>query len=292
MSHSTCLVIGEDPDDLLAPYAEELEVEPYRKYVDEQKPQDHWIFDTLVEKHGLKPDADWASFISAYNTRYSEDERLIHDADIDRAYEMSTYNPKSRWDWYTLGGRWTGFFDLRVGASGATGRPGLMTLPATGGRVDQARKADIDFDAMRARVGAEAAKDHRRVMAVLADQPPMLAWSRYREEWPSDINKARAAYNAQPGLAALRKADIFTLECPVEAFYLNAVEPETAYVAAMTKRMTLPFAICSPDGWAEKGRMGWWAIVIDETDDWDDRAQQIIDAAPNDALFSLYDLHI
>lgn len=39
-------------------------------------------------------------------------------------------NPNAKWDWYVTGGRWTGFWILKHGASGEVGRPGLMTEPA------------------------------------------------------------------------------------------------------------------------------------------------------------------
>ena len=109
MSHSTVLVIGEEPEKMLEPYDENIEVEPYRKYEDVQTPQKHWMFKTLAEKHGLAADADWAAFVAAHNARYSDGgDTMNHDAELDRAYSMSTYNPLSRWDWYQLGGRWTG----------------------------------------------------------------------------------------------------------------------------------------------------------------------------------------
>jgi hypothetical protein len=54
----------------------------------------------------------------------------------------------------------------------------------------------------------------------------------------------------------------------------------------------LPFAILTADGWAEKGHMGWWAVVTDEKSDWIDVAHGVIEAAPDGALFSLYDCHI
>ena len=120
-------------------------------------------------------------------------------------YQEREWFDGGKWDWYQLGGRWTGYFSLKPGTKGVTGAPGLMTAPATGGRVDQARKKDIDL---------------------------------------SDIS--------------------------------------------------IPFAICTKDGWAERGKMGWFGTVTDEKDseDWEKQARQIIENASDDSLFSLYDLHI
>jgi hypothetical protein len=294
MSHSTVLVIGEDPEKMLEPYDAGLEFEPHVQYEDVNTPREHRAFGVLTEEQGLAADAGWAAFVEAYNERYGDDGALLYDAEMDRAYTLSTYNPLSRWDWYQLGGRWTGYFDLKPGARGVTGKPGFMTGTDRGGRVDQARKADIDFGAMRARHEADAAKQIRKVLAVLKDHPPLLPWSRYRDEWPHDIDGARRAYHAQPALAALNDADLFTLDDPTEVYCLGSVEPEKAYATQAGMRRSTPFAVLTSEGWAEKGHMGWWGMVSDEKDqsDWTERVQSLIDAAPDDALFSLYDVHI
>lgn len=53
---------------------------------------------------------------------------------------------KRKWDWYLIGGRWTGYFRLRPGGSGTLGDPGLMTPPAPAGHADQCRWGDVDWD--------------------------------------------------------------------------------------------------------------------------------------------------
>jgi hypothetical protein len=294
MSHSTVLVIGEDPEKMLEPYDEGLEVEPYREYEDANTPQEHWWWKGTVEECGLAPDAGWTDYLDALNRRYGGGDPILYDADMDRAYHMSTYNPLSRWDWYQLGGRWTGYFDLKPGARGAIGEPGVMTRPARPGRVDQARKDDIDFGTMRERHAADARREIREVLAALKDQPPLMPWARYREQWPTDIDAARRAYHVQPGLKALRDAKLDSFGDPTEDYCLDSVEPETAYVTRAAKQRTTPFAVLTAEGWAEKGRMGWFGMVADEKDqtDWTDRVQVLIDRAPGDALFSLYDVHI
>lgn len=294
MSHSTVLVVGEDPETMLAPYSEELEVEPYRTYVEDARPRDHYAFDRLVQEQGLGPDAGWREFVTAINERYGDDDPYLYDEDMDRAYQMSTYNPLSRWDWYVLGGRWTGYFDLRPGAAGVVGQPGAFTKTTPHGRVDQARKRDIDFGAMRERHAADARREIREVLAILKDQPPLMPWARYRDEWPGDIDRARRAYHVQPALKALRDARLDPFDDPTEVYCLGSVEPDTAYVARSARERMTPFAILTQEGWAERGHMGWFGLVSDEADpdDWRERAWALIDAAPDDALFSLYDVHI
>jgi len=292
MSHSTVLVIGEDPEKMLVPYDENIEVEPYRKYEDAQTPQDHWSWKGTVEECGLAADAKWPEYVAAFNGRYGDDDPLLYDSDADRAYHMSTYNPLSRWDWYQLGGRWTGYFRLKDGARGETGEPGLMTSRGKYGWADQVRKRDIDFDGMQVAAADEAAAFHARASRALAGTPPLVAWAKVREEmFPGDIDSARQYYHSQAGIRALNEAKLY-VDDPVNYLCLDQPDPIAAHVAQARAAAGVPFAILDDDGWHERGRMGWWGMVHDETDDWNSVAQTIIAAAPDEALFSVYDVHI
>lgn len=59
-------------------------------------------------------------------------------------------NPNRKWDWWQIGGRWTGALIAKNGVKGIRGRPGLMTDPSDGNRYDSLLIKDIDFDAMDA----------------------------------------------------------------------------------------------------------------------------------------------
>ena len=60
----------------------------------------------------------------------------------DEGYE---YNPDGLYDWYVLGGRWTGYWPAKAGVVGG---PGLMTPEAKTGWFDQVLYGDIDFSLM------------------------------------------------------------------------------------------------------------------------------------------------
>ncbi len=110
MSHFCVLVIGNEFEQQLSPYDENIQVEPY------------------------------------HNEKYNE---------------TSTYNPKSKWDWYSVGGRYRGQLLLRnPEAEKIIGRPGIFQNEPIGD-TDVALKADIDFEAMdaRSRVQAEQTWD-------------------------------------------------------------------------------------------------------------------------------------
>jgi len=99
MSHYTVLVVGQDPVSQLDPYSENLEVDAYKIYPDEEDlkrmAENYQIsvtdIATLCEKM-----EDWLG-------------REGYIDEFGKLYYLSTYNPDSKWDWHSLGGRWTGF---------------------------------------------------------------------------------------------------------------------------------------------------------------------------------------
>ena len=115
MSHFTVAVFhrpDQDIETLLAPYDETLRVEPYVEFTREEAI-------AYARKH-YKSVADMSDD-SCY-AYMAEDYKTDAEGNL-----LSTYNPKSKWDWWTEGGRWA---DM---------------LKVDGKKVDSARVADIDF---------------------------------------------------------------------------------------------------------------------------------------------------
>ena len=151
MSHFSVMVIGAQPEKQLAPFDEKLKVTKYVKYTKEQ----------LIEK--TKKDID--NYKNNYYLRFLEDpEKYRLNAfnkehvnflenefpkqlnwNDDKIYQyavkmhssetigpdgevFSTYNPKSKFDWYELGGRWANFIKVKESSKG----------------IHQAKKGDIE----------------------------------------------------------------------------------------------------------------------------------------------------
>ena len=101
MSHFSVLVLHAKDDsfeDLLAPFNENLEVEPYlymshKEAVEEMEQTLATLKSEIQEKYQLMSETDR---LRAYFGRIIDEEGNI----------WSTYNPQSRWDWYSVGGRW------------------------------------------------------------------------------------------------------------------------------------------------------------------------------------------
>jgi hypothetical protein len=228
------MVIGENPEEQLAPYDENIDVPEY----------------------------------------------------TDEDGEVTTYNPKSKWDWYELGGRWTGFLRLKPGCVGYTGQPGLGTSSAKAGYADAARLGDIDIAGMQ----AEAEFAMREKLSKLSGIPrDWLSWEQVKEKCGDDIDKARSLYNGQTNMEAARSALGFPWSGVDE--YLATDE---ALIKGAKGEALQTFAVVKEGQWYERGEMGWWACISNEkeADVWAKEFDSLLSSLPPDTLISIYDCHI
>lgn len=115
MSHFAVAVFHREDqniEELLAPYNENLEVEPYVRYTRDEAIA--WVKENY-RCESKTDDECWQMLADDY-------EKTDNEGNI-----YSTYNPKSKWDWYQVGGR---FSDM------------LMT---NDGCRNSARVGDVDF---------------------------------------------------------------------------------------------------------------------------------------------------
>ena len=165
MSHFTVMVIGAEPEKQLAPFNENLEIPRYIEYTKEQlvakvkkeiEDYKNGIYaEFLADTEKYKQECQNEAHINYLENKFPQmlkrtDEEIYQD-EIEY-YEseqigsngeiFSTYNPKSKWDWFVLGGRWSGMIKLKEGADGCIGRGSLVMQNKAG--IDQAKKGDID----------------------------------------------------------------------------------------------------------------------------------------------------
>jgi len=120
---------------ILAPFDENVQVEPYRDHI-KPAPADWRTTDinripwpySVVREHDRDIDLGDNEAVAAFlNKRYAPDEEYF--VDEQGLYTMSTYNPESKWDWWSIGGRWAGFYTLTNGRNADMARKGDI-LPA------------------------------------------------------------------------------------------------------------------------------------------------------------------
>lgn len=151
MSHFTVLVAGNDHEAMLAPYDENLEVPRRMVRTRAQIIADtrEWMEDIRCGRYAeyLANPTGYAATHGDHTIPYLRDRfpKLLERTDEeiwrdetdlcdvdDEGNEYSTSNPDAKWDWWVIGGRWSG---------------GLTS--ADGAHVDQALRADLDVDNTR-----------------------------------------------------------------------------------------------------------------------------------------------
>lgn len=302
MSHFNVLIIGEDPESQLAPYHEFESTGEYDEYVEDIDITDEIRAEYEAEKHNYDRISEFCVEWRNLPVVYSVDELTenhkygyaIIDNDGNLIQAVNRTNPCAKWDWYELGGRWTGFFKLKPGASGEVGLPGIGTDSAAPGYADQARKGDIDFDGMRQAAVAAAAKSYDEFHAILAKHPGTKSLEACFASHP-DTQEGRSAakdeYNKQPCAQEFDEAGFFLL---FDDIFKRFCIPRDEFLARAFNSAISTYAFINEGAWVACGDMGWWGISSNEIgeDAWNARFNAMLDELPDDTLLSLYDCHI
>ena len=299
MSHFTVLVIGDNWEDQLAPYNENLEVEPYPSYWDDEECArflEHYKRSSMDQyQPGFAEDVrDWCGA-----TDYGDDENGF--------FTMSTYNPKAKWDWYQMGGRWTGFFLPKLGKTGRLGEEGVFGTKPETGKVDQIRVGDIDLDGMMERESRTAREEWAFLSGLIKDLPRAMSFPEVlrkfekelggdRKEW---IEKAREFYKNQPAYKAIIETELGRKLDPLfgdvfESYKLYEPEGMKKYVTMKGMSAVMTFAVVKDGEWYERGSMGWFGFSTGdkEQDVWVKEFYDLLTGLPSDTLLTVVDCHI
>jgi hypothetical protein len=332
MSHFTVLIatvgdteLGGDStvESILAPFDENIEADPRwedadlswsRKYFasDEFKPEG--------DQERLKADATDDELVEWLNAYHDGDERYrVVDGKFQRE---TTYNPDSKWDWYQVGGRWTGGLLLKQGSEGVTGAPGVMTEPNFDpDYADQAFKRDIAIDAMRQHREDEAQVTWSKWQAIVDEHGTPKSFQQILDEHglsnerirelrnaeadkkaadetykPVDcLNPARTEYHAQPAVVAAKEQKLVGefFDSVDEKFLAHTKD---SYIENATLGALCGYAYLSEEtGWLQAGEMGWFGMGTDtplSTLEYRREVLKHIDSLPDDAVLTFVDCHI
>jgi hypothetical protein len=283
---------------VLAPFDENREVEPYRDYLN-GGPANYWAVKLFREEDGLNPDdatLTWAQVAEVHNKRWDDEPPLLI-AEDGRAYTTSTRNPDAKWDWWSVGGRWTGYFPYRPEFAREVihGQPGLGADKVAPLHCDGGPKRALNLDALRAEKVIEATACYAEFHALIAGTPEAKSWASFRADLDAKrltIEEARRQYHEQPAVRALEGTDFRWHDDPIAEFGV----PESLYVGRQEARAVPGYATITTDGrWMAPGLMGWFGMS-DHTEDsqigyWE-AANAYIDSLSDDAFLVVVDCHI
>jgi hypothetical protein len=195
-----------------------------------EKNPDEWHIKTSTEYKQLFDKGEYAEIVTRYNG-WSVDE----DGNM-----YSEYNPDCRWDWYEVGGRWSGFFkfkpnhkDTPVISGHFSQTPEEVEKLRKAGRTDVATVKEIDWEGMRQEARETAIK----------------TWEKYGEQ--KGKNDGLFIYD-------IRKDDT-----------------KESYVKRHSS--IAPFAVLHDGEWSERGSMGWFGMVSDEDDKWEEQFDALVE---------------
>ena len=307
MSHFAVLVIGGDVEGQLARYDEKLNVPEYIAEEVTQQDKDFFLqhnqtisgsenktFDELYEEYG----EEWN------NNEWRKDENGVWQ-------RYSTYNPDSKWDWYSIGGRWSGQFITKVfDEDHESIENGCCGVFGNKVGVDSTIKGNIDFKSIREEAYKEAYERYKFVESCFTNGIPKIEYTwddmlndkvlGYNDE-PLTIEAKRNFYHGQNGkeewtktIESYRDKDKNTYDklvwLNIENYQCTAEE----FAQRAADNAFIPFAVVKDGVWYERGKMGWWNIVTNEKDkdEWTSFVNKMIDEADDETLFTFVDCHI
>ncbi|MCK5612661.1 hypothetical protein KAR91_62895 [Candidatus Pacearchaeota archaeon] len=278
MSHFTVLVIGDDYEKQLAPFQENnmgdcqkeyLEFycveDDQRKYFEKYK-EDGQTFENYCESDGYKKDPKTGKY------GYWE-------------------NPNTKWDWYQVGGRWNGFFKMKKDHMGLLGEKSWASNPleSPNTRGDSTHKESIDIEGMKKEDGDRAGSRWDEMNSLIDGREIEYKWTdllKKRDDGEITIDEARELYNNQEVIKDFnKKSGPFS---SIENFLI----PRDEYVKNAENSAISTFAVLKDGKWYEKGSMGWWGMVSDEKDNWDEEFSKLFDSLPGNTLLTIVDCHI
>lgn len=157
MSHFSVLVVTEKPDGVdatLLPFSENIN----------SIPQSDWTFTNIEGGAVLRFESDNVS--DKYNSfeEFMEKEYGMSEPDpISKTFGY-WHNPKGKWIWWALGGRWSGFLRKKKGGKGIRGIPGPGDTLFSKERMtcDQVQVKNLNLDNM--------ATANKRILGAMWDE--------------------------------------------------------------------------------------------------------------------------
>ncbi|MBX6315530.1 MAG: hypothetical protein IRY99_21850 [Isosphaeraceae bacterium] len=170
----------------MEPYCEHTEAEPYVCYsvgkAEAEIKHDIHRLERIIEREDPDYDLDKCRALLAKLRSTTPEERYLeyvqhHESFNARGEPLSTYNPKSKWDWYVIGGRWDGWIHGRE-ASGEAAEDNMATT-------EQARERGIIPHAIVTPEGDWHERGQLGWWAILVTE---------NEDWDAQAREILAAY--------------------------------------------------------------------------------------------------
>jgi hypothetical protein len=267
--HFAIMVIGNNPDEILAPYDEGIEVTsciPLR----EKDKQDFLKY--YKEKH---PDKQDKSFEELYELFGNDWNANSWDKNFKGEWvEISTCNPYGKWDWYVFGGRFENLYILKEGTD-----PEFIT------------KKDIDVEAMQQKaiefytplydfitkenLSNKNKEDYINKNTVYKEEDLKIRRELFNKYKKQTIVKRFLKWNNERNTFTYEDLDLF-------------VKDKEKALEKMKKRSITPYGYVSKFGWVEK----YDKNLFKPEETWEDHFTKLFESLDDNTVITIADCHI
>lgn len=278
MSHFNVMVVGNNVADQLRPYHEfectgcddefVQNVDRTEELLDRMSRNGESLQEVL-EEFGLEDDVvsseDEVNELGEHKYGWT----LVKNGLLVKSIRRT--NPNAKWDWWTMGGRWSDKLILKDGS-----------------KTYQARKSEIDFERMQDIAEAQAVMLYDRVRKSLVDANLPTSWLSWKEcvaALPNDHEGAFKMYYAQPSIDKIEE------EIHVEDID-EMLMPRDEYIRQARDSSICCFAIIKDGTWHQRGRMGWFCAVSEEDEHFATKFRELLNDIPNNVMLTVVDCHI
>jgi hypothetical protein len=289
MSHFTVMVVAQDTDAALQPFHEfecTGENDQYVQDIDKTEEMleaiaggatienalgEYGLEDRIVsDESEVKKEGDDCAHKYGY--------AIVKDGKLVKAVRRT--NPNKKWDWWQLGGRWSGKLVMKNGQ-----------------RADEALAGDVDWSAMIAKASDRAANQYDKIKAIVGDRQ-VTTWAellKKHEAGEMTIEAAREFYHEQPAIKELKDAEAHDFFDGAETLSKVMATGRDDYIKRESETNATTWAMLHDGVWHERGRMGWFGMSDDtaeSTDGFVTKFWETMRALPADAKVAVVDCHI
>lgn len=207
-------------------------------------------------------------------------------------------NPNAKWDWWSIGGRYSGRLQVLNGAESRTGKRSWTNKNETITGVDQAQQKNLNIAAMladRQKERREWAEDCCTKAERTMDELDIACrlgpvshaeWMKLEEPRPrgGEHNDWVKAHGGEWEILATFSRACFELPDVPEGMTVTEWIEAAPTVSA--------WAVVHDGQWIESASMGWWGMSSDDKPDWDQIFNKIWDSIGPDQWISFVDCHI
>lgn len=236
---------------------------------------------------------------------------FVVDLEGKLAKAIDRTNPEKKWDWWQIGGRWSGLLLPKPGTESESyrGSPGVLGTINDESGVDVAMKSNVDWERMsrrgcaRRRAGVEealvkvgSATGKTREQLLEIHRCACEAWPAVKSGYGGGVSFYDYLQSLPEGnpVRVARELKLWHgFDALVSEYGAGVPETEPDPVAWANKPEPFScFAMLRDGRWMERGTMGWWACVSNENSDHDAEFAAALADVPDDHWLTVVDCHI